>query len=116
MLRCQPIPLGSALTLPKHRRLERMVLTERGVQLAALAIWELVSGSLLYIMSRISSSCHNSSFGAMLCTTGESIMERCPPEGETGMARDIEEVINHWLPRSLFAMFPLYASRFHGFP
>ena len=40
--RRRPMPFVGAVTLPKHFRFERMVLTERGVQWAALAICALV--------------------------------------------------------------------------
>lgn len=65
MVHRRPMPFGGARIFPKHAKFERMVLIDRGVQWTAPAIWELVNGSLSWIMSRIRSSCHDSSLGAM---------------------------------------------------
>jgi hypothetical protein len=65
IVRRRPIPLAGALTLPKHREFERAVLIDRGVQWAAWAISALVYDCGSCIMSRMSSSRHDSSVGAI---------------------------------------------------
>jgi hypothetical protein len=52
ILRRRPTPFAGALTLPKSRRLERMLVIERLLQSAASAIWDIVS-ELLYTVSML---------------------------------------------------------------
>jgi len=60
----RPTPFGGALVVPKHRRLDRIVWTERVLQRTVLAI--VASANLLIIISRICSCWDSARFGAIV--------------------------------------------------
>jgi hypothetical protein len=69
----RPTPFGGALVVPKHRRFDHIVWTERVLQQTVLAI--VASANLLIIISRICSCWDSVRFGAIVgyCRAAEWI-------------------------------------------
>jgi hypothetical protein len=73
MLRRRPTRFGGALGLPNSRRFVRIFMIVCLLHPAASAIWDVVSGSPLLIISQISSGVDCARFGAILRSTTEVI-------------------------------------------